>query len=45
MPVNDYQVSLFEKLLEQVKTFDALPPAEKLNHGVARDILALINAA
>jgi anaerobic magnesium-protoporphyrin IX monomethyl ester cyclase len=44
-PVNDYLVNLFEKLLVQVKTVSALPPAENLNQGVARDILALINAA
>jgi anaerobic magnesium-protoporphyrin IX monomethyl ester cyclase len=44
MPVNDYLVSLFEKLIAQVKTSAALPPAEHLNQGVARDILALIRA-
>lgn len=44
-PVNDYLVSLFEKLLEQAKTCAALPPAENLNQEVARKILELINAA
>lgn len=42
MPVNDYLVRLFEKLLEQVESSTALPPAENLNQGVAHEILSLI---
>lgn len=44
-PINDYLVDLFHKLLEQVETSAALPPAQALNQAVAHDILWLMNAA
>jgi hypothetical protein len=43
--INDYLVNLFERLLEQVETSTASPPAEYLNQRVAHELLRLMNAA